>query len=68
MIIVREVDLPAANTIFAKYGVKPVYSVLPYNGKRYIVFENSVTAALLEVDMVMGCQYKEGKIIEHDQV
>lgn len=68
MVIIRERDYAAANAIFNKYGTRPVYSVLPYNGSRYLIFESGVTAALLEVDMKMGCKYEGGKIIDHDQI
>lgn len=68
VVIIRERDYSAANEIFSKYNTRPVYSVLPYNGSRYLIFESGTTAALLEVDMKMGCRYEGGKIIEHDQV
>lgn len=68
MVIVKEDDYAAANEIFMKYGTKPVYSVLPYSGSRYFIFESGTTAALIEVDMKMGCKYEGGKIIDHDQI
>lgn len=64
MVIIKEGDLSKANAIFKLYNTKPVYSILTYNGQRYIVFEKGVAAALLEVDIRMGCDYKEGRIIE----
>lgn len=68
MVIVQEKDFSEANQIFAKYGSKPVYSVLPYNGLRYVIFESGAAAALLEVDIKIGCRYEGGKIINHDQI
>lgn len=68
MVIIQEKDYSAANEIFMKYNTRPVYSVLPYNGSRYLIFESGTTAALLEVDMKMGCRYEGGKITNHDQI
>lgn len=68
MVIIQEKDYSAANEVFMKYGTRPVYSVLPYNGSRYLIFESGTAAALLEVDMKMGCKYEGGKIINHDQI
>lgn len=68
MVIIQEKDYAAANEIFSRYGTRPVYSILPYDGSRYLVFESGTTAALLEVDMKMGCRYERGKIINHDQI
>lgn len=68
MVIIQEKDQAAANEIFMRYNTKPVYSVLPYNGTRYLIFESGITAALIEVDMKMGCRYEGGRIINHDQV
>lgn len=68
MVIIQEKDQTAANEIFMRYNTKPVYSVLPYNGTRYLIFESGITAALIEVDMKMGCRYEGGRIINHDQV
>lgn len=68
MVIIKERDLSDANEVFARYGTRPVYSVLPYNGSRYLVYDGGMTAALLEVDMKMGCKYEGGKIIDHDQI
>lgn len=68
MVIIKEKDYSDAQEVFARYGTRPVYSVLPYNGSRYLVFDSGVAAALLEVDMKMGCRYEGGKIIDHDQI
>lgn len=68
MVIINERDLSQANEIFMKYGSRPVYSVLALNGSRYIIFDNGVAAALLEIDIRLGCRYERGKIIEHDQI
>lgn len=62
MVIIRESDLSRANEIFRKYNTKPIYSILPYDGQRYIIFEKGIAAALIEVDMKMGYDYKEGRI------
>lgn len=68
MVIINRRNLSAANEVFAKYNTKPVYSILEYDGKKYLIFEKGIAAAMIEVDMKFGCQYKEGRIIEHDQI
>lgn len=68
MVIVNIKDHPAANAIFKKYNTQPIYSILDYQGDKYVVFEKGVAAALLEVDIRYGCQYKDGRITEHDKI
>lgn len=68
MVIVNQKDYAAANEIFKKYNTRPVYSILDYEGSKYVIFERGVAAALLEVDIKFGCRYTEGRIIDHDKI
>lgn len=66
MVIVAENNLKRANAILMKHNSKSVYSFVTYEGKRYAIFEKGTAAALLEIDMCCGCDYKEGRIIERN--
>lgn len=68
MVIIRDQDFAEANKIFSKYSTKPVYSSLIYEGNKYVVFEKGVAAALIEVDIKFGYDFKEGRIVARDKI
>jgi hypothetical protein len=66
IVIIRESDLSKANLILAKYNCKARYSIMTVNNARYVIFDSGVAAALIEIDMKYGLDYKDGRIVTRD--
>lgn len=66
LVIIKESDLAHANQILDKYNSRAKYSIMNVDNNRYAIFESGTAAALIEIDMKYGLDYKEGRIVKRD--